>query len=165
MVETLNWSVRHLPMAVLTNKPARATEVMLEGLGLRRYFRDVIGGDTALGRKPAPAGLMHLASDGRRRSGTRADGWGFAGRPRHRAKRRHRDLPRALRFRLQVRARRFSRRRTVHRFTARPGDLLRARSNDFSRLSQITGRADFLGTPFRSFLVDRGVQRDSDAAL
>ena len=62
MVETLNLVGANLPMALLTNKPIRATEVMLEGLGLRRYFRDVIGGDTALGRKPAPAGLMHLAA-------------------------------------------------------------------------------------------------------
>jgi phosphoglycolate phosphatase len=51
-----------VPMSVLTNKPAHATERLLEGLGLRRYFRDVIGGDTAHGRKPDPAGLMHLVN-------------------------------------------------------------------------------------------------------
>lgn len=62
MVETLNWIGERLPMAVLTNKPARATELMLAGLGLRSYFRDVIGGDTAFGRKPDPAGLAHLAA-------------------------------------------------------------------------------------------------------
>ena len=62
MVEALDRMGGHLPLAVLTNKPARATELMLEGLGLRRYFRDVIGGDTALGRKPDPAGLLHLAA-------------------------------------------------------------------------------------------------------
>jgi len=62
MVETLNWIAGRLPMAVLTNKPARATEVMLAGLGLRSHFRDVIGGDTAFGRKPDPAGLAHLAA-------------------------------------------------------------------------------------------------------
>jgi phosphoglycolate phosphatase len=62
MVETLDVVLANLPMAVLTNKPARATEVMLEGLGLRRFFREVIGGDTAFGRKPAPAGLLHLAA-------------------------------------------------------------------------------------------------------
>jgi phosphoglycolate phosphatase len=62
MVETLAWIRTHLPMAVLTNKPRRATEVMLEGLGLRRYFRDVIGGDTTFGRKPDPAGLTHIAA-------------------------------------------------------------------------------------------------------
>lgn len=51
------------PMAVLTNKPSHATELMLRGLGLRVYFRDVIGGDTAWGRKPDPAGLLHLAAE------------------------------------------------------------------------------------------------------
>jgi phosphoglycolate phosphatase len=62
MVEALNWIGERLPMAVLTNKPARATELMLAGLGLRSHFRDVIGGDTAFGRKPDPAGLTHLAA-------------------------------------------------------------------------------------------------------
>lgn len=62
MVDTLNWIGERLPMAVLTNKPARATELMLAGLGLRSHFRDVIGGDTAFGRKPDPAGLTHLAA-------------------------------------------------------------------------------------------------------
>jgi phosphoglycolate phosphatase len=61
MVETLDWIGARLPMAVLTNKPARATESMLGGLGLSRHFRDIIGGDTAFGRKPDPAGLRHLA--------------------------------------------------------------------------------------------------------
>jgi phosphoglycolate phosphatase len=60
IVETLEGLSRHVALAVLTNKPAHATELMLRGLGLRRYFRDVIGGDTSWGRKPAPAGLLHL---------------------------------------------------------------------------------------------------------
>ena len=47
-------------MAVLTNKPQRATDGVLDGLGLRGFFRDVIGGDTAFGRKPDPAGLLEL---------------------------------------------------------------------------------------------------------
>jgi phosphoglycolate phosphatase len=62
MADTLDWIAERHPMAVLTNKPARATELMLTGLGLRHYFRDVIGGDTAFGRKPDPAGLTHLAA-------------------------------------------------------------------------------------------------------
>jgi phosphoglycolate phosphatase len=48
------------PMAVLTNKPTRAAERILSGLGLRDRFRDVIGGDTPVGRKPDPAGLLEL---------------------------------------------------------------------------------------------------------
>jgi phosphoglycolate phosphatase len=61
MLDALEWIEGRFPMAVLTNKPGAATEVILEGLALRRYFQDVIGGDTALGRKPAPAGLLQLA--------------------------------------------------------------------------------------------------------
>jgi phosphoglycolate phosphatase len=47
-------------LAVLTNKPEAATLRLLEGLDLRRYFSDVIGGDTPYGRKPDPAGLFAL---------------------------------------------------------------------------------------------------------
>jgi phosphoglycolate phosphatase len=50
-----------VPIAVLTNKPQAATEKLLAGLQLASYFRDVIGGDTPLGRKPGPAGLLELA--------------------------------------------------------------------------------------------------------
>ena len=47
-------------LAVLTNKPQRPTETILRGLGIHRYFPYVVGGDTAFGRKPDPAGLRHL---------------------------------------------------------------------------------------------------------
>jgi phosphoglycolate phosphatase len=49
-------------LAVLTNKPGRATTQVLEGLALLRYFDDVIAGDTPLGRKPDPSGLLELAA-------------------------------------------------------------------------------------------------------
>jgi phosphoglycolate phosphatase len=49
-----------VPLAVLTNKPHAATEKLLAGLQLGSYFRDVLGGDTPLGRKPGPAGLLEL---------------------------------------------------------------------------------------------------------
>ncbi len=62
MVDALTWIGERLPMSVLTNKPARPTALMLDGLGLRHHFRDVVGGDTPAGRKPDPAGLLHLAS-------------------------------------------------------------------------------------------------------
>jgi phosphoglycolate phosphatase len=48
--------------AVLTNKPANATARILDGLGLSRHFSAVIGGDTKWGRKPDPAGLLHLSA-------------------------------------------------------------------------------------------------------
>ena len=63
IVDVLDTLAERVAMAVLTNKPARATHVMLDGLGMKKYFRGIIGGDTSLGRKPAPAGLLHLAAD------------------------------------------------------------------------------------------------------
>ena len=49
-------------LAVLTNKPQRPTETILRGLKIDRHFAQVIGGDTAFGRKPDPAGLRHIIS-------------------------------------------------------------------------------------------------------
>jgi phosphoglycolate phosphatase len=62
MLRALERIGERMPLAVLTNKPARATELMLEGLGLRPRFGEAIGGDTAFGRKPDPAGLLHLSA-------------------------------------------------------------------------------------------------------
>jgi phosphoglycolate phosphatase len=50
------------PLAVLTNKPQRHTDRLLDGLGVRPFFRWVVGGDTPYGRKPDPAGLAYLIS-------------------------------------------------------------------------------------------------------
>lgn len=50
-----------LPLALVTNKPEAPTARMLEVLGVRRYFLEVIGGDGAWPRKPDPAGLRSLA--------------------------------------------------------------------------------------------------------
>jgi phosphoglycolate phosphatase len=48
-------------MAVLTNKPAHHTRRLLDALGLSRWFAaGIIGGDTPIGRKPDPAGLVSL---------------------------------------------------------------------------------------------------------
>jgi phosphoglycolate phosphatase len=47
-------------LAVLTNKPQRPTERILDGLGIARFFAHIVGGDSAHGRKPDPAGLNHL---------------------------------------------------------------------------------------------------------
>jgi phosphoglycolate phosphatase len=62
MLDALKSIGARTALAVLTNKPARATALMLEGLGLRSCFREVVGGDTPWGRKPDPAGLLHLAA-------------------------------------------------------------------------------------------------------
>jgi len=59
----------HASLAVLTNKPQRPTERILDGLAIAHFFPQVIGGDTAHGRKPDPAGLRSLMST----AGTTAD--------------------------------------------------------------------------------------------
>jgi phosphoglycolate phosphatase len=50
------------PLAVLTNKPQRVSDRLLAALDLSRHFTHVVGGDTALGRKPDPAGLLRLCA-------------------------------------------------------------------------------------------------------
>jgi phosphoglycolate phosphatase len=47
-------------VAVLTNKPRKATDTILEGLGLADLFDAVVGGDGPLPRKPDPASLQQL---------------------------------------------------------------------------------------------------------
>ncbi len=50
----------HARVAVLTNKPLAPTTRILEALGLRDLFDDVVGGDGPLPRKPDPASLVAL---------------------------------------------------------------------------------------------------------
>lgn len=47
-------------LALLTNKPLHHTERLLDALGMRRFFFEVVGGDGPWPRKPDPAGLQHL---------------------------------------------------------------------------------------------------------
>ena len=57
-------SARGVAMGVVTNKPQRPTDRLLDHFGLTRSFVEVIGGDTIHGRKPDPTGLravMHTA--------------------------------------------------------------------------------------------------------
>ncbi|MGD9902681.1 MAG: HAD family hydrolase [Vicinamibacterales bacterium] len=49
-----------LHLAVLTNKPRHPAERVLDGLGVRQHFIEVVGGDGPLPRKPDPAGLTSL---------------------------------------------------------------------------------------------------------
>ena len=49
------------PLAVLSNKGEALSRHILQGLGLDRYLREVIGGDTLPTRKPNPGGLFLLA--------------------------------------------------------------------------------------------------------
>lgn len=60
-------ALKEHPMAVLTNKPVRISVAILEGLGLRKYFRQVYGGDSFAAKKPDPSGaqivLRELAAE------------------------------------------------------------------------------------------------------
>ncbi len=61
IVEALGVSLHRGPLAVLTNKPLGPSIGILEALGLRGFFSRIIGGDSAYGRKPDPAGLTGAA--------------------------------------------------------------------------------------------------------
>jgi len=58
--ETLEALATDAPLAVLTNKPARATLAILEGLGVAPFFKWIVGGDGPWPRKPNPAALEQL---------------------------------------------------------------------------------------------------------
>ena len=60
VIDTLE-HLNHLPKAVVTNKPFDFTVALLEGIGLRRYFQVVFGGDSLPVRKPAPDMLLEAA--------------------------------------------------------------------------------------------------------
>jgi phosphoglycolate phosphatase len=51
------------PMAVLTNKPVRFSERILEGLGVADYFRYVYGGNSFETKKPDPEGMNVILRD------------------------------------------------------------------------------------------------------
>lgn len=60
VVESLrSWS-EVFPMTVLTNKPLDMTRSILAGLGLDRFFTEVVGGDSLGSKKPDPEGLLHI---------------------------------------------------------------------------------------------------------
>lgn len=52
----------HLPKAVVTNKPYEFSMALLEGIGLLRHFRVILGGDSLPERKPSPMMLLEAAS-------------------------------------------------------------------------------------------------------
>ena len=59
VAETLE-RLRHLPMAVLTNKPARISVRILKALGLEKYFRAIYGGNSFESKKPDPLGAATI---------------------------------------------------------------------------------------------------------
>jgi len=50
-------------LAVLTNKPVRFSQAILDGLGLARYFQYVYGGNSFATKKPDPEGVRMLLRD------------------------------------------------------------------------------------------------------
>jgi len=51
------------PLAVLTNKPVRFSERLIEGLGLARHFFRVYGGNSFPEKKPHPMGIEKLMEE------------------------------------------------------------------------------------------------------
>ena len=60
MADIVRQARRHARVTLLTNKPRRPTERILDGLGIRDLFDDVVGGDSPLPRKPDPAALLEM---------------------------------------------------------------------------------------------------------
>ncbi len=54
---------RSIAMAVLTNKPIRFSEAIVDGLGLRQYFFRVYGGNSFEQKKPDPYGIQRLMEE------------------------------------------------------------------------------------------------------
>jgi phosphoglycolate phosphatase len=55
--------LRGVPMAVLTNKPVKISERILEELGLREFFQVVYGGNSFATKKPDPLGANAVLRD------------------------------------------------------------------------------------------------------
>lgn len=59
-VEEALASLNGIPMAVLSNKPTRASLQILEGLRLAKYFQAIYGGDSFEKKKPDPSGAQFI---------------------------------------------------------------------------------------------------------
>lgn len=60
MEDVVRLAREHARVALLTNKPRQPSERILDGLGLRALFDEVVGGDGPLPRKPDPGALLAL---------------------------------------------------------------------------------------------------------
>ena len=69
IIDAVRAAREHAHAIVFTNKPTRPSERILEGLGVRALFAEVIGGDNPHGRKPDPAALIAVMD----RTGAPAD--------------------------------------------------------------------------------------------
>lgn len=55
--------LKNRPLAVLTNKPVKFSQAILEGLELAQYFRVVYGGNSFATKKPDPEGARVVLQD------------------------------------------------------------------------------------------------------
>lgn len=60
ILEALRAARSHARVAILTNKPTRSTDRLLDALDLRSLVDDVVGGDGTYPRKPDPSSLRAL---------------------------------------------------------------------------------------------------------
>jgi phosphoglycolate phosphatase len=54
---------KNISMAVLTNKPVRFSQAIVDGLGLHEHFRSVYGGNSFAQKKPHPVGIETLMAE------------------------------------------------------------------------------------------------------
>jgi phosphoglycolate phosphatase len=63
VLDAVHLARAHARVVVLTNKPLAPSLRILEALGMRGLFADVVGGDDPRGRKPEPAALLDMMRD------------------------------------------------------------------------------------------------------
>ena len=85
-------ALSHFPMAVLTNKPVRFSEKILDGLGLSPYFKYCYGGNSFERKKPDPMGMQLLLADFGVNAARSNDDWRFRSGRANRAEREHLGL-------------------------------------------------------------------------
>lgn len=61
-VENVLEALSDRPLAICTNKPQNLADDLLARLGIDSRFQVILGGDTAIGRKPDAAPLRHVAA-------------------------------------------------------------------------------------------------------
>lgn len=64
VTETIDYLARlPLKMAVVTNKPVKLADEILDELGLKRYFLMVLGGDSLANKKPHPEPVLKVMDE------------------------------------------------------------------------------------------------------
>ena len=61
VAEILPQLAENYSLGLLTNKSQKFSVLLLQTLGIASYFKEVIGGDSLLVKKPDPAGILFLA--------------------------------------------------------------------------------------------------------